>query len=73
MKSADLAQAPFIKSLTCCHSDHASTQLNSELLTYILCIHKRLEVFILKDGDILLKTAYSPNRKEDAIYTKYAF
>lgn len=30
-------------------------------------------VFILKDGDILLKTAYSPNDKEETIYTRYAF
>lgn len=35
---------------------------------------RRLKVvFILKHGDILLKTAYSPNQKEEAIYTKYAF
>lgn len=35
---------------------------------------RRLKVvFILKNGDILLKTAYGPNQKEDAIYRKYAF
>ncbi len=35
---------------------------------------RRLKVvFILKDGDILLKTAYCPNPKEEVIYTKYAF
>lgn len=30
-------------------------------------------VFILKDGDILLKTAYSPNPIEERIYTNYGF
>ena len=35
---------------------------------------RRLKVvFILKNGDILLKTAYGPNQKEDTIYRKYAF
>lgn len=35
---------------------------------------RRLKVvFILKNGDILLKTAYGPNAKEEAIYAKYAF
>ena len=35
---------------------------------------RRLQVvFILKNGDILLKTAYGPNQKEDTIYRKYAF
>lgn len=35
---------------------------------------RRLKVvFILKNGGILLKTAYGPNQKEDAIYRKYAF
>lgn len=30
-------------------------------------------VFILKNGNILLKTAYSPNSKEEAIYSRHAF
>ena len=30
-------------------------------------------VFILKNGDILLKTAYRPNSKEEAIYTRFAY
>lgn len=35
---------------------------------------RRLKVvFILKNRDILLKTAYGPNQKEDTIYRKYAF
>ena len=35
---------------------------------------RRLKVvFILKNGEILLKTAYGPNQKEDTIYRKYAF
>ena len=35
---------------------------------------RRLKVaFILKDGNILLKTAYGPNCKEEAIYQRYAF
>jgi uncharacterized DUF497 family protein len=35
---------------------------------------RRLKVvFILKNGDILLKTAYGPNQKEDTIYRRYAF
>ena len=35
---------------------------------------RRLKVvFILKNGSILLKTAYTPNPKEESIYIKYAF
>lgn len=35
---------------------------------------RRLKVvFIVKDGDIFLKTAYSPSEKEKAIYDRYAF
>lgn len=35
---------------------------------------RRLKVvFILKHGDILLKTTYCPNQKEEAIYAKFAF
>lgn len=35
---------------------------------------RRLKVaFILKDGNILLKTAYGPSCKEEAIYQRYAF
>lgn len=35
---------------------------------------RRLKVvFILKNGDILLKTCYGANPKEEAIYAKYAF
>jgi hypothetical protein len=35
---------------------------------------RRLKVvFIFKNGDILLKTSYGPNSKEEAIYAKYAF
>ncbi|MCL7943443.1 DUF4258 domain-containing protein [Marinobacter sp. ATCH36] len=30
-------------------------------------------VFVLKNGDILLKTAYSPNPVEERIYTKHGF
>ncbi|MEC7814842.1 MAG: ADP-ribosyl-(dinitrogen reductase) hydrolase [Pseudomonadota bacterium] len=35
---------------------------------------RRLKVvFILKNGDILLKTAYSPNPIEESIYSNHAF